>query len=109
MNAQEAPPALRENVEIAARLRRLDDAEAVAAAGHLEIPVIVAGDLEEDAGIRPALVGLAGGVEKARAEAEAGGDALGVANRAAHCLQRRLMRVAALDIGEKRAIIAFPQ
>ena len=37
MHAQRAPAALGQHVEIAARLRRLDDAEARLLAGHLEV------------------------------------------------------------------------
>ena len=49
---------------------------------------VVAGDLQKDAAVRSAFVGLPGGVQKARAEAEHGGDFLGVADGEAHFLQR---------------------
>ena len=75
MDAQRAAVALDEHLEIAARLRRLDDAERVALAGHRQVRGVVAGDLQEDAGVGAALVGLAGRVQEARAEAEAGRDA----------------------------------
>ena len=37
VRAQGAPTTLRENVEIAARLRRLDDAKGIGLAGHRQI------------------------------------------------------------------------
>src|SRR5882724_722592 len=98
MDAQQAPAALGEDVEVAARLRRLDSAEAVATAGHVELRGIIAGDLEKDAGIGAAFIGLAGGMQEARPEADAGRDVLGVADGMAHRLQRRLVRSVALDI-----------
>src|SRR5205814_508993 len=96
------------DVEITARLRRLHDAEAVAAAGNGEILGAVAGDLKKDAGIGSAFVRLAGGMEEARPETETGRDMLGIADGKAHRLQRRLMRLIARDVGKQRAIIALP-
>ena len=93
MHAQRAAAALGQHLEIAARLRRLDDAEACtsapAPAGRAGV---VAGDLQEHAGVRPALVGLAGRVQEARPEAEAGRDPLAVADQPAQPLQRLDMR-----------------
>src|SRR6185437_8084028 len=106
MHPQGAPAAFGEDVEIAARLRRLDDAEAVPSARHVEVARIVAGDLQKDARIGAALIGLAGRMEEARAETEAGGDPLRAADRDAYCLQRLGVRGVALDIGEQRAVIA---
>ena len=80
MDAQRAPAALGQHLEVAARLGRLDDAEGVLLARHRQVVRVVAGDLQEDAAVRPALVGLAGRVQEARPEAEAGGDALPVAH-----------------------------
>jgi len=57
----ERPPApFGQNAEIAARLRRLDDAAARLAAGNGEVEVRLGGDLQKDTGARPALVGLSG-------------------------------------------------
>ena len=106
MDAQHAPVALGQHLEIAARLRRLDDAEGVFLARHREIVGVVAGDLQEHAAVRPALVGLPGRMQEARPEAEAGGDALAVADQDADVLQRVAMLLVALDIGEQRAIVA---
>ena len=88
------------------RLRRLHHAEAVGMAGHVDIGGIVAGDLQEHAGIRAALVGLPGRMLEARPEAEAGGGAGLVADARAHRGQRLRVRFVALDIGQQRDIVA---
>ena len=67
---------------------------------------VVAGDLQEDAGIRAALVGLAGGMQEARAKAKTGGDAFLVADGVANRLQLRFVRVVHLDVAEHGEIIA---
>src|ERR1700731_1876663 len=72
MHAQRAPAALGQHVEIAARLRRLDDAERGLLAGHREIPGVVRCDLQEYAAVGAALVGLSGGMQETRAEFGAG-------------------------------------
>ena len=77
--------------------------------GHRQIRGIVARDLQEDAGIRAALVGLPGGVKEARPEAEARGHALFVANRVANRLKLRFVRVVHLDVAEQREVIAGVQ
>ena len=74
--------------------------------GTGEIGGIVAGDLQEDAAVRSALVGLAGRMQEARPEAEAGRHALAVADHDADVLQRVAVLLVALDIGEQRAIVA---
>ena len=61
-------PRSAEHVEIAARLRRLDDAERVPVPGDLDVDHVVAGDLQEHTGVGTALVGLAGGVQEPRPE-----------------------------------------
>src|SRR5215470_14483300 len=58
VHAQGAPAALRQHVEIAARLRLLDNAEGVGLAGDRQVLAVVAGDLQEDAAVRAALIGL---------------------------------------------------
>src|SRR5882724_4907010 len=42
------PAALGENVEIAARLRRLDNAKRVGVTGHRQVIGVIAGDLQEN-------------------------------------------------------------
>ena len=66
-------------MEVAARLRRLHDAESVLASRHGNVLRVVARDLEEDSAVGPAFVGLPGGVQEARAEAEARRHAPGIA------------------------------
>ena len=60
MRVERPPAPFGQNAEIAARLRRLDHAEARLAAGNGEIEVRLGGDLQEDTGVRPAFVGLSG-------------------------------------------------
>src|SRR5581483_10904374 len=58
VDAQRAAPALGQHLEVAARLRRLDDAKRVALPRHSQIHRVVTGDLQEDSSIGPALVRL---------------------------------------------------
>ena len=106
MDTQRAPTALHQHLEIAARLRRLHHAEAVGMAGHVDIGRIVAGDLQEHAGIRPAFVGLPGRMLEAGSEAEAGGGVGSVANARAHRGQRLRVRLVALNVGQQRHVVA---
>src|SRR4051794_9820401 len=88
MHAQGAAAALRQDVEIAARLRRLDHAKTGLLAGYREILGIIGGDLQKHAAVGTALVGLSGGMQEARPELGAGRDRAVVANRKPHVLQR---------------------
>jgi len=67
---------------------------------------VIAGELEKYAGVRPALVSLAGGMEKARAEAEAGGGFFGVAHLVTDGLERFFVGVVHLDVAEEGEIVA---
>src|SRR5215831_458567 len=87
MDTQGSATAFGENVEIAASLRSLYDAKCVFLARHGEIGSVVAGDLQKDAAVRPAFVGLACRVQEARTEAEARGDFLFVADNMAKFLE----------------------
>jgi hypothetical protein len=60
MRVERPPAPFGQNAEIAARLRRLDHAEARLAAGNGKVEVRLGGDLEEVTEVRPALVGLSG-------------------------------------------------
>jgi hypothetical protein len=91
MDAQHPPVALRQDIEIAARLRRFDDAEGVFLVRHLDIGAVVAGYLQVHAGIGPALVSLSGRMKESRSKAEAGGDALAIADQDADILERVAM------------------
>ena len=106
VDPQRATATLHQHLEVAAGLRGLDHAEAVGMAGHVDIGRIVAGDLQEHAGIRPAFVGLPGRMLEARSEAEAGRGTRLVANARAHRGQRLRVRLVALDVGQQRDVIA---
>src|SRR5260370_8669479 len=99
MDAESPQLALGEDIEIAARLRRLDGAESVFLAGHGKVLRIIAGDLQKDPGIGAALVSLSRRMQEAWAETEAGRDALRIADRAAGGLQPHGMRVVLPHIG----------
>src|ERR1700675_1629795 len=106
MDSQRAAVAVRENLEITSRLRCLYHAERVLLTRHGEICGVVAGDLQEDAGVRTALVGLPRGMEEPRAEAEAGGDFFLVAHGMANRLELGFVRVVHMDVAEHGEIIA---
>lgn len=76
MHTQSPPMPFDQNLEIAARLRRFHYTERIFLLRHRQIFGIFTGDLEEHAGIGTSFVSLPGAVEKARAEAEDGRDAL---------------------------------
>src|SRR4051812_50016732 len=80
MHAHDATTvALNEHAHVAPRLRRFDDSEIGAVAGNGERIRGCCRDLQEHAGIRPALIGLARRVQETRAEADAGRDTAGAA------------------------------
>src|SRR5258708_2207727 len=85
---------------VPARLREPDGAERGGVAGDGDILRRLARDRQEDALLGAALIGLAGRVEEARAEAGDRGDCLGVAHIDAHRLDRRLVIGVALDVSE---------
>src|ERR1700748_1090612 len=103
---QSASSPFGENVEVAARLRFLYDAERVGLSGHRQVLGIVAGDLQEDAAVRPALIGLPRRVLETRPEADASCRFGAVANQSTEPLHRVNMGGIALDIGEQRSVIA---
>ena len=74
MHPQHAPVAFGQHLEIAARLRRLDDTEAVFLPRHVEIDGVITCDLEEYAAVGTAFIGLPGGMQEPRTEAETRGD-----------------------------------
>ena len=106
VNAQRTTVAFHQHREITAGLRGLDDPKAVGMTGHVDVGRVVAGDLQEHAGIRAAFVGLPGRMLEARSEAEAGRGAGLVADAGAHRGQRLRVRRIALDIGEQRDVVA---
>src|SRR5580704_14560801 len=106
MNAQRATAALHQSIEVTGGLRRLHHAKAVGMTRHVEIARIVAGDLQEDAGIRAALVSLSCRVLETRSKAKAGCRAGFVADTAPHPGQGLSMCLVALDVGEQRHVVA---
>src|SRR5450432_4116708 len=104
MNAQGAAVAIRENLKIAASLSSFHNSESVFLPGYGEVGGIVAGDLQKHAGVWTALIGLSGGVQEARTEAQTRGHFLFVADRMTHRLQLSLVRVVALDVSKKAKI-----
>ena len=80
MNAHGAPATRLEHRQIASRLGGDDDPKAVLLARNREVDGVIRGNLQKDASVRSALVVLSGGVEKTRAESEAGGYTLSVAH-----------------------------
>ena len=80
MHAESPAIAVREHLEIAARLGGFDHAKSVFLPGDLEINRIIASDLQEYARVRAAFIGLTCGMEEARAEAKASRHLLSVPN-----------------------------
>ena len=107
VRAQDAPPALFEDAEVATRLCGLDDAEARFAARYFHIRSGIRRDLEKNAGVRSTLVGLTGRVQETRPELQTGGDVLSVADRGSQLLQRLYVSLAAVQIGQDGEIIAI--
>ena len=81
VDSKRAPAALGQDLEVPSRLGGLDDTEGVLAPGHRQVAGVVAGDLEEDARVGPALVRLPGGVQETRPEADAGGRSRAIPDR----------------------------
>src|SRR5215470_1716432 len=106
VRAQRAPAALGQHVEIATRLRLLDNPEGIGLAGHREVLAVVASDLQENAAIGAALISLPRRVLEARAEADAGRRLGAVADHAAQLLHCLDMRGCAIDIGEQRRVVS---
>src|SRR4051794_31573691 len=80
VNAERPSSSLGEDLEVAPSLRVLHDAERITAPGYGQVYLWIRGELQEDASIGAALVGLPGGVEKSRAEAQCRRNVAGVAD-----------------------------
>src|SRR5260370_32330956 len=87
MESQSPAATLGKHREIAARLRGLDHAERVPLTGDRQIFGIIAGDLQKNAAVGTAFVGLSGGMQEARSEAEYRGHFSLVTNGVADALQ----------------------
>src|SRR6267154_717688 len=105
MDAQSAAASLGEDVEITARLRGFYDAEGIFLAGHGKVGGVIVSDLEKDAGVRAAFVGLSCGMQESRTEAEAGGDFLFVTNDVTEFLKNFFVFGVHGDIGEDGEVI----
>ena len=70
---------------------------------------MVAGEREEYAAVRAALVGLAGRMEIPRAETETGGHALPVAHTQSQSLECGLVLRVSLHVGKEREIVVCRQ
>src|SRR5262245_31372254 len=108
VDAEGAAAALGEHGEVASGLGGLDDAEREVPSGDGEVGRVVGGDLQEDAAVRAALVGLAGRVQEARAEADAGRGPRSVAERRPDRGQLGLVLGRHLDVREQRRVVAGP-
>src|SRR5262249_25673276 len=109
MYPKRASSALSQHLEITARLGGFDDAERVFLPRHRQINRVVTCDLQKHAGVRPAFVGLAGGVKEPRAKADARGHVIRIAHASAERLQDRRMALVHLDVRNQRKIIARVQ
>src|SRR4029077_4066176 len=105
MRSQGAPTPLGEDVVIATRLRRFYDAKGVGLSWHRQVVGVVASDLQKDAAVRSALIGLASRMLAARRKADTGRRLGAVADSAPYTLDRLPMGATALDIGEQRCVI----
>ena len=106
MNTQGAASALGQDLNVTPRLGCLDDTEGVGLSGDGEVHGIVARDLKEDAGVSSPFVGLAGGVQEPRAEADTGGNVLGVANFRANRCKNGFVLGIHLDVAEQGEVVA---
>src|SRR5690349_19926164 len=106
MNAKCAAATFGEDVEVTTGLRGFYNAEGVLLSRHVEIGSIVTSDLEEDAAVGTAFVGLTGGMQKARAEAETSGEFRFVADDVAKFLERLFVFCVHWDVAENGEVVA---
>src|SRR5438067_3374647 len=106
MDAQRPSLPLRQHGEVSAGLRRSYHSEGVLLPWHRNVLRIVTRDLQKDAAVRSTFIGLAGGMEEARAEAKAGCVFSSIAGAVANSLERLLMRRIHFDVREQSKIIA---
>ncbi len=106
MCPQRAPAALQQHTEIAAGLRGFDHAETRAVRRNRQILGVVRRDLQKHAAVRPAFVGLPGGMQETRAEFETGRDMAPVAHREPRFLQGRSIGIVTRDVGQHGDVFA---
>ncbi len=106
MQAQRPAAALSQDLKIATRLSRLYQTEGEFLARHLKIMRIIAGDLQKDAAVGAAFVGLPGGMQEAWAKAETRRHPLAIAHNSTQVLQGFSMLGIALHICKQSAVVA---
>src|SRR5258708_21258864 len=106
MDAQGAAAAFGKNGEISTGLRSFHHTEGVFLSGDRQILGIIASDLQENAAIGTALVGLPGGMQEARAKAQNRGHFFLVADRMPDALQYFFVSRIHCDVPKDPKIIA---
>src|SRR5450755_4309854 len=106
MDSKRTSMAVRQNLEISARLRRLHNPERILLLRNGQIVRFIASDLEENTRVRAALVSLTRAVQEARAEAENARHILCLQNLGAHLLQYLFVFGKHRDVGKQTEIVA---
>src|SRR5207247_7970889 len=106
MHAQGAAATFGENGKIASGLRGLDDTESVFLPRHGQIAGAVTSDLQKNAAVRPAFVGLPGRVQKARTETKDCGDFFLITHSMPQALQPFFIFHIHRDVAEDCKVIA---
>ena len=108
MDGEDAPAPLHQDLVVAPCLGELDLAEGQAFAGNRDVVGRrIGGDLEEQAAVRAALVGLAGRVEEAGPEAENGGAARRTGDAPAQGLEQLAVPAVALEVSRDDGVPAL--
>src|ERR1700737_1388765 len=105
MPPQSTTSPLGQHLEVSARLRCLNNPKGVFLTGYRHIECIGACDLQEDSGIRPALVRLSSRVQKARPKAQTGSDALVIAHLVPQSLKTLFVLRIHLHIAERGELV----
>src|SRR5439155_14800308 len=92
-------------LQVARGLRVLERPEGVARLRDLDVVRAVVDQLEEQPGLRAALVELPGRVEEARAISEGGRGLRGVADRRAQTVDRTIEALRRLDVAHDRHVV----
>src|SRR5579859_1500407 len=105
MDAQRAAVTFRENGKIAARLSGFYHAKSVSLTRNKEVHSIVASNLQENAGVGTALIGLSRGMKEARSKAQDGRDFFVVSHGKADGLEGFFIRFVHGEVAQHRKII----
>ena len=106
MDAQSAAAAFREDRKIAAGLSRFYNTKRIFLSRNRQILCVVAGDLQKNAAVRPAFVGLPGRVQKARTETKDCGDFFLITHSMPQALQPFFIFHIHRDVAEDCKVIA---